>query len=49
MASASCSATTAASGAGFTMTALPMASAGATFCSIRFTGALNGVMAATTP
>ena len=42
-------ATSAPGGDGFTTTALPMASAGATFCVTMLDGALNGVTAATTP
>ena len=48
-ASAMSSATSVPGGEGFTTTALPMASAGAAFWTRRFAGALNGVMAATTP
>ena len=38
-----------ASGDGFTTTALPVASAGATLSIVRMTGAFHGVIAATTP
>ena len=36
-------------GAGLTTAAFPIASAGATFCTKRLAGALNGVIAPTTP
>jgi hypothetical protein len=48
-ASAISSATSVPGGEGFTTTALPTASAGATFWIRRLAGPLNGVTAATTP